>query len=256
MPKKNEIVPAEQEQVSAGFGALKNANLAKMMSEEFKGLDLTLDRIKVPSGGGTVFELVDDDPDDPETIKEFSAVVLYHHAMQVYYRGKFAGGSEPPDCISYDGETGEGDPGGRCADCPMNRFGTGENDSKACKARRSLYLLREGERLPVTLSLPQGSVKPFSTYIKRLYSKKGLNSNEVVTRFSLKRATNKTGAPYSQGQFSLDRELTPDEKQYIDVISAQMQEYSKSVAFNYNDVRESDDAILVDDDEDYGMKPF
>jgi len=32
-------------------------------------------------------------------------------------------------CISYDGENGEGDPGGVCADCPMNKW-TGEGKSR------------------------------------------------------------------------------------------------------------------------------
>ena len=251
MSKKNELILLEEQStVSAGFGALNDANMARFMAEEFKGLDITFDRIKIPSGGGTVFEITGDDPDDPETVKEFSAVILYHHPMQVFYRGAFAGGSEPPDCMSFDGETGEGDPGGDCADCPMNQFGTGQNDSKACKARRSLYLLREGELFPIMLSLPQGSLKSFSRYLMRLFGKGGRDSNAVVTRFSLKKAANSTGASYSQVQFALDRVLSPEEQQQISAISGQMKEYSKSIEFSYNDVRESDEAAIMDDGDD------
>ena len=50
------------------------------------------------------------------------------------------GGSNPPDCGSFDGITGTGTPGGICKNCPFNQFGSGEGKSKACKNRRMLYL--------------------------------------------------------------------------------------------------------------------
>ena len=43
-------------------------------------------------------------------------------------------------------------------------------------------------------------MREFSRYIKRLLSK-GKKSNMVVTRFSLKKATNASGIAYSQAQF-------------------------------------------------------
>jgi len=76
----------------------------------------------------------------------------------------------------------------------------GKTASKACKNRRRIYVLREGEIFPLILSLPTGSLKEFSRYIKRLLSK-GKKSNSVVTRFSLKKATNSSGITYSQAQF-------------------------------------------------------
>lgn len=74
-----------------------------------------------------------------------------------------------------------------------------------------MFLLREGELFPLILSLPTGSMKEFSRYIKRLLSK-GKKSNMVVTRFSLKKATNNSGIAYSQAQFRIDRPLSSEEQ--------------------------------------------
>ena len=75
------------------------------------------------------------------------------------YATKYTGGNQPPDCCSFDGVTGEGEPGGACRKCPLNQFGSGENGAKACKNRRRIYVLREGEIFPLLLSLPTGSLQ-------------------------------------------------------------------------------------------------
>jgi hypothetical protein len=99
------------------FEELANFNLTDAMSQELEGLSLSFERIKIPSAGSTVFELPAVDGGEPETVKEFTGVILYHHPLFAYYRDKYAGGNEPPDCGSFDGVTGEGDPGGACAKC-------------------------------------------------------------------------------------------------------------------------------------------
>jgi len=193
-----------------GFTELANMDMATMMAEELDGLDAGFERIKIPSAGSTVFEVPGEDPAEPEAVKEFSAVILYHHPLFAFYKSKYTGGNNPPDCGSYDGLSGQGDPGGNCKSCPNNQFGTGENGSKACKNRRRIYVLREGEIFPLLLSLPTGSLKELTRFLKRLLSK-GRKSNSVVTRFSLKKAVNSGGIAYSQAQFTVDRVLTPEE---------------------------------------------
>lgn len=216
---------------NAGFTNLMEFNMSEALSDELFGLDGGFERIKIPSGGGTVFEVPGENPNEPDTVKEFSAVILYHHPLYAYYSSKYTGGSNPPDCGSFDGITGEGNPSGNCASCPHNQFGTGENGSKACKNRRRVYVLREGEIFPLLLSLPTGSLKEFSRYIKRLLSK-GKKSNAVVTRFTLKKATNAGGIAYSQVQFALDRMLTLEEAALISKISEQVREYSTRVGYD------------------------
>ena len=204
---------------ASGFSQLATFQMEDM-AEELNGLEGGFDRIKIPSGGMTVFEMPGETEDSPETVKEFSAVILYHHPILQYYREKYTGGSNPPDCGSYDGVTGVGTPGGSCAKCPLSQFGSGENNGKACKSRRRVFLLREGELFPMILSLPTGSLREFSRYIKRLLSK-GRKSNTVVTRFSLKKATNSSGIAYSQAAFGVDRVLSEEEQRLIQTLTEQ-----------------------------------
>lgn len=222
----------------SGYLQLADFNMNEAMAEELDGLDGGFERIKIPSAGSTVFEVPSENPNEPDAVKEFSAVILYHHPLFAYYKDKYTGGSNPPDCGSFDGVTGEGNPGGSCSKCPYNQFGSGENGSKACKNRRRIYVLREGEIFPLLLSLPTGSLKEFSRYIKRLLSK-GKKSNSVVTRFSLKKAVNSGGIAYSQAQFAVDRNLTAEEYALVSKLSEQVKAYSKHIGYEVDSSAEA-----------------
>jgi hypothetical protein len=212
------------------FTALQGFNLADAMSEEMVGMDVSFDRIKIPAGGSTVFEVPGTDPGETDAVKEFSGVILFHHPLFSYYRERFAGGNNAPDCGSYDGVTGVGDPGGSCAHCPLNQFGSGENGGKACKNKRRIYILREGELIPLLLTLPTGSMKEFSVYVKRLLAK-GRKTSAIVTRFSLKKVTNAGGIAYSQAQFMVDRPLSDEELPYIAAMAEQVRQFATRVGY-------------------------
>lgn len=217
----------------SGFMALKDFQDSEAIHEELAGLGGGFERIKIPSGGSTVFEMPGDDPNEPDAVKDFSAVILYHHPVHAFYMDKYTGGSNPPDCGSYDGIKGEGNPGGNCLDCAYNKFGSGENGSKACKNRRRIYVLREGEIFPLVLALPTGSLKEFTRYIKRLLSK-GMTSNAVVTRFGLKKATNAGGIAFSQATFAAERALNPEEYTLISSLSEEVKKRSKQIGIAYD----------------------
>jgi hypothetical protein len=253
MSKKNEIsVPEEK----TGFLNLAEFHIAGAMADELDGLSAGFERIKIPSAGSTVFEVPGEDPSEPDTVKEFSAVILYHHPLYAYYENKYTGGNQPPDCGSFDGNTGEGNPGGVCTKCEYNQFGSGENGSKACKNRRRIYVLREGEIFPLLISIPTGSLKEFTRYIKRLLSR-GRKSNSVVTRFSLKKAVNTGGIAYSQAQFAVDRDLTQDEHALIENLSKEVKAYSKNISFDVDSTAlAEDDAPIVDADTGEIIEPL
>ena len=86
--------------------------------------------------------------------------------------------------------------------------------------------------------MPTGSMREFSRYIKRLLSK-GKKSNMVVTRFSLKKATNASGIAYSQAQFTIDRPLTSEEQILINRLSEQVKQYSRRVGFDTEEPAEA-----------------
>lgn len=166
----NEIAKKENAELTYNEGI----DLANVFAEEMDGLTPTFERIKIPSGGGISFEVPGDDPENPDTVKEFKAVILYHHPINCYYKEEYTGGNNPPDCGSMDGHVGIDAESGEvknCAECPFNKFGSGKNGAKACKQKRRIYLLREGEALPTLLSLPTGSLAAFSRYIMNLLGK-------------------------------------------------------------------------------------
>ena len=209
------------------------------LQEEMAGLSITFDKIKVPSGGGLAFEVPGDNTDEPDLQKEIKAVILYHHPMLSYYKEKYTGGSEAPDCSSIDGiygvekETGELKP---CKDCPFNQFKSGENGGKACKTKRRIFLLRENQAFPTILSLPTASMKEFSKYIFNLVNK-NKKSNQIVTRFGLKKETNKTGITYSKVTLAYDRDLTEAELANVSKMSEQV----KSMAMNLQEINDAEE---------------
>ena len=213
--------------INQSYMNLANGGINGDFLEELSGLDNEFERIKIPAGGGTMFESPGSNPDESDMVKDFSAVILYHHPMYVFYSSKFNGSNTPPDCLSIDGITGVGIPGGKCINCPKNKFGSGENGSKACKNKHQIYLLRENEIFPMVLSLPTSSNREFSRYIKRLLSR-GKKSDSVVTKFFLKKAVNKTGISYSQVQFSVARGLDTKEIELIKNYSEQVKSYAQS----------------------------
>ena len=230
-----------------GYLALKDFNFHEVVASEMEGLEAVFDRIKMPSGDTTVFQIPSEDPDEPELAKEFSAVILYHHPIRAYFKEKYTGGTNPPDCGSLDAVEGHGNPGGACENCIYNAFGTGENNAKACKERRRLYLLREGELFPVMISLPTGSLKEFSRYIMRSLSK-GNKTNAIVTRFSLAKTVNKGGIAYAKAVFRMERKLTSEELPLVARLSEQIKEISQRVGFEEADTTEAEMVTMEPED--------
>lgn len=202
-----------------------NNNMKEAMVEEMEGLPTSFDRIKIPTGGGLTFEIPGDDPNNPDVVKEIIGVIVDHHPINAYWSQKFEGQNNPPDCSSLDGKIGIGVPGGNCKTCPYNQFGSDPTGrGKACKNMHRIYILREGDMFPLLLTLPPTSLKPFADYLAKRIITKGLRSYGVITKITLKKATNNTGIVYSQAQFQLvgilDAKLVEQMKVYSDEIKS------------------------------------
>lgn len=209
--------------------AVKNSGFAVTLSDEIlkevANSGAGLERIKIPAGGGMSFEFPNlENADETVSIKEFSAVILFYHPLSLYYKEKYNGMTVSPDCMSFDsivGTTGE-----LCKCCDLNKFGSGENGGKACKTKEQLYILREGDLFPMAMLLPTGSVKGFNVYKRRLpYTGKTLST--VVTKFTLKKAVNKTGIAYSQVTFSTVRDLEKAEIESIKSLAQKMKDFAQ-----------------------------
>jgi len=215
---------------NSGYLAAGNFNTDNGLMEELEGLSSSFDKVKI-SGGSLRFEVTGTEG-SPEFTKEIEGVILYHHTINSFYKEKYSGCNTLPDCGSYDGKVGGGNPGGNCMTCPNNQFGSADNgNGKACKNKRRIFILREGEMLPMMLSLPTGSLKEFSNFVRRLVSK-GKRPHTLVTRISLKKATSSLGIQFSKVVFSLIRDLTDEEIEAVLPLVDHIKESSVTIAWD------------------------
>lgn len=193
-----------------------DADVMDAIQEELQGLgQIPFDTVKVPSGGGIMFELPGDDPENPDMTKELVGVILHHHPVNSYWADSYTGGNTPPDCASFDGVTGVMFETGEvtsCATCPRNQFGSGKDGvGKACKNAHRLYILREGEMLPTIFNIPPTGIKAFKEYIAKRIVLKGKRAHKVVTKITLKKAQNAGGIAYSAPVFGKVGDLAPEQ---------------------------------------------
>jgi len=251
----NEIMKKENNEITnSGFATPADMQwLNEAMSEDCAGIELQLDRIKIPAGGSTAFEIPTGDSDEPEMVKEITGVILFNHPANSYYKDKYTGGSNPPDCSSFDGIHGTGTPGGNCKTCPYNKFGSGDGKSKACKNRRILYILREGQLFPVILNLPVGSSGAYKNYVKHLLTQRS-SLSRVVTTISLKKAMSDSNIAYSQAVFKLVRQLTEDEVNSLAPLVDQMKTYAANLTTT--DLVADEETSFVDADTGEVIEPL
>lgn len=232
MSEKNELMVINEFQAPA-----LNPELMEVYREEMDGLNFQFQRVKIPSGGGLAFEVPGDDPENPDLVKELVGIIVDKHPVNAYWADDYTGGNNPPNCSSLDGKHGTGEPGGICATCPFNQFGSDETSGgKACKNMHRVYLLQEGTIMPLLLTLPPTSIKNLSEYVVRLMNK-GLNTKSVLTKVTLKKAVNKNGITYSQAVFSLAGKLSTE-------MAAQVAEYAESLRVHTRRLAVADDEYM------------
>ena len=216
MTKEN-TMPAVAEQFNLAILDTDSLDVVRenMAAEEFSAADL--DRVSVPAGGSTMWEV--NTPEGIQNVAEFKGVIVLATKGRSYWSAAFGSGeATPPDCASYDCVTGIGEPGGDCATCPFNQFGSA--NGKACREKRTLFILQDGELLPTILNVPPSSIKALKSYMLRL-TKSGTPLSGCVTAFSLSRAVSKSNIKYSSVNFQMAEKLDPARR-------AAVQDYIKS----------------------------
>ena len=182
------------------------------LADDMDGLQLSFQRAKIPGGGVLQFELPGEDPENPDYVQTLEGVILFNHSANSYWP---AGGEDddntPPQCQSVDGKVGYGDPGGICEACDYNKFGSDPNGGgKACKNMRVLYLLRSGEMMPIQLSLPPTSIRPFTTFVNSAFLLRGRRVCSGLVQIGLRKGAS-NGFTYSVATFKKLRDFEGEE---------------------------------------------
>lgn len=179
-----------------GIASVQAVIEANLGADEISPNDLV--KVKVPSGGGMVWEIRGIDGD--EATKEIVGVVVLRKDIRAYWSTRGMG--SPPDCSSSDCVTGFGNPGGECRTCRFAQYGSAINEQgeqgkgQACKQNKLLFMLRKDDMLPIIVYVPPSSLVSIRKYLVGLTSR-NIPAHGVLTRLSLQVEKNGT-AKYSR----------------------------------------------------------
>lgn len=225
MAKKNELAIIDTERVSI----IPTADEMAAIFEELSDVDhIEYGRIKIAGAGAGVFKVTDPGEEDSQTATEIVGVIILSHKCNAYWRAEYGSteADKTPDCASFDGITGVVSETGEaraCKDCPLNEYGSAENGlGKACKNMRRMYIMREGDILPMVLSLPGTALRAYDNYRTSLATKRKTPAS-VLTRITLKSARSKGNVEYSTPQFAAVGALPASEIARVREFAAQFE---------------------------------
>ncbi len=206
--KKNELAVLDNFQIASRYDGLSQEEI-EILKEQLEDLNpdggISCRKIKIPSGGGTAFEVQGED-DDTEPMKTITGVLVFTHSLNAYWPNAFGASSNPEDkipyCTSMDGKIGFCQKTGEvinCKTCPRNEFGTARDQTgnqargKACKNMRRLYIMMDADPNLYLLTVPPTSIQSVEERLKTIapYTSKAIT-------LSLEKATNAGGTAYSR----------------------------------------------------------
>lgn len=163
-------------------------------------------KIKIPSSGGTAYEVQGEDDDDTEPMKTITGIVVFTHRLSGYWPNAYGSSTDPQDklpaCASMDGKTGVFQSTGEiipCERCQWNQYGTAvdqngqQSRGKACKNMRRLYILMDGDPNLYLLTVPPTSIRDVNNQLAKIAP----YADKVIT-LSLEKTKNAGGTPYSK----------------------------------------------------------
>lgn len=161
------------------------------LAEDMDGITVYFTRAKIPGGGVTQFELPSDDESTGTYVPKLIGVILHSHDQCALWDESSDDEDNKPLCSSVDGKLGIGTPGGICATCAMNAYGSSAKGAgKACKNSRVLYLLRSGDYLPLQLNLPPTSISAFKDFYRKAFAIRKRPAYASLVEISLKKESN------------------------------------------------------------------
>jgi len=213
--------------VTVDFNLVGAGNVGAIFAEEMEGLRFKFDQVKIPSGGGLAFT-IPNAGGQPIITPEIYGIIVDRHNQNAYYQDEYTGAKNPPTCASNDGKIGYGSPGGPCVSCPNNQwdqidpFTKEVVKGKLCQNRQALYVLRDGDAIPIYINLPPTSENNITDYIGKVVVPRGLCLAQVVTKISLAPDKNAKGIAYSKAVFEIAGVLSEEK-------GREMLEYAKNI---------------------------
>lgn len=186
--------------------------LEELLGDAMEGIEISpndLPRIKVPSGGGQFWTVKVDGEDT--TTKKLVGVLVFHKSQRVFWEDPEPKGLAP-NCVSLDnvrpesggmfaadGPNAAMNPTGLCANCPMSQKGSDLKGGKgsACKQQMLLFLLNEGQMLPVVVTVPPSSRRSIQQFIVNLVQNK-TPWWQVKVELTLEKASNSAGNEFAR----------------------------------------------------------
>lgn len=218
--------------------------------------------VTIAGGGAGVFKVKEPGAEEPTNgVQEIECVILASHKTNVRWGHDYGTRQqgERPVCRSMDGETGVEEETGEthnCADCPYNQF-TADGGRKACTNKRQLYIMREGDLLPILFALPPSALQAYDNYraLVRLTLRSRLFS--VVTRITLKSDKNANGNEYSKPVFEAVGKLPLEDAQRMQEFATGIMEAAQRNGISADDLADEGAAqqpaggsfVQVDDEE-------
>ncbi len=215
MAKGTELIKAGD----YGLVALdENSEVAEILQEALAGEQVgigDLERVKWPAGGATKFERTV--LGNTEYVDAIEGVIVYQRMSRSYWSDPEPKEGTQPDCTSPDAKWGYGNPGDElrsqtppkgCEVCPNAQWGSArgpgdvEKRGQACKLMRDFFVLTPGATFPTIVSIPPGSLGSAKSYVVELASF-GIRYYNVVSKLTLKKATNKGGQPFAQAELAM-----------------------------------------------------
>jgi hypothetical protein len=212
---------------------LEGGDLRDLLADALGGDTLAfrdLDRVKFPGSGGTTWEVPS--LDGEIATKELEGVIVQRNTNRTYWSTILEDRADDddgrPDCASVDGFTGVGSPGGDCAVCPLNEFGSDlkGGPGKACKETRQLFLLTKDDLFPLVITVPPGSLAVVKDYFMRLVRRQVL-PHTVVTKLTLTKEKNSANIAFAKLVLTKGETLSPEAaarvKAYAEMLAPAME---------------------------------
>ncbi len=207
MVKKNELALMSNFSLPVPFEGMSEEDMAELMDEMGdldEGTGITCLQVKIPSGGGSAFEVEDGDGDtDPQ--KTIDAVIVFTHRMNARWVGNYGDddGNKAPVCGSMDGKTGVCVETGEiitCDNCPFNQYGSDSKGGKGkeCKNMRRIYFMQQDDPNFYCLTVPPTSIKEVNKQLARIMGAKRIPYTGMIVTFKLEKAKNAAGIAYSK----------------------------------------------------------